>query len=416
MFNISANMTCHALSIWDEAHVRDIAESAAQEKINDAISTDVVEFGKMTPGAYRYFCDIENRLFAMQSQINNNVGASSDQINNVNNNVQNVDKKVDDVKNAVDKIDVKGDMEKFYADKETTNPKDAKGHVSNLCDSMIKATNNLWKSIGAVLIAASTGILSYKGFTINIQNFADSGTTEGKVFSIMKLFAYSLVLLFFSINLVETTVKYEMISMKSVIAMIARIAVSKFLIDNGGLICIKIIGIVNNQVFSLSLSSVTNNGVIPNMGLILAKESNLWVIGWIVDFFLSMLYAIPVLLTCFLVSITAAIVMVKLILWSIDLAILTAVSPVYVACWSSDVTKQYCRNFFLTFIQASAQLFYIGIVYSVFTSWLSGVSSSNGSPLAAVDYFTNCLPNLVIMIAMTIMMVKPPRMLNGILH
>lgn len=82
------------------------------------------------------------------------------------------------------------------------------------------------------------------------------------------------------------------------------------------------------------------------------------------------LLIIPLMLINIVIFISTACIVVKLILRSFELSMLVAVSPAFFACYSSEITKPYFKNFILTFIQVAAQIVFMGIVYYI------------GSPLA----------------------------------
>ena len=144
-----------------------------------------------------------------------------------------------------------------------------------------------------------------------------------------------------------------------------------------------------------------------------AGESDLWVIGKLVDIVMVIIYMIPVLLIVMLICVVASIILIKVLIWSIDLVVLIAMSPVYVACWSSDATKQYCRKFVVTFIQASAQLLYMAVVFFIFKGWLISTTPTSFSQLS--EFLSHYCQFSLILIVMAIMIIKPPKYLKNML-
>ena len=59
----------------------------------------------------------------------------------------------------------------------------------------------------------------------------------------MKTLAYSLVLIFFSVNLIESTVKYEIVTLRGAVSFGGRLLVGKIVIDLSTTICMKVVGI-----------------------------------------------------------------------------------------------------------------------------------------------------------------------------
>lgn len=199
--------------------------------------------------------------------------------------------------------------------------------------------------------------------------------------------------------------------------MTIRIVIAKKLIDNCPKICTSIIKIVRDTIGQMwetkevDLSDVMGKDILDK--ILNIGQSKLPFIGEIVDAILALVTAVPIILMSLSAFIVGAIILVKILLWSVDMVILVSVSPAFVACWSSDVTKQYFKNFIVTFIQASLQLLYMAIVFFVFKKFLA-------TTVPDVDnmaiYMVRFVPNLIVMIAMAIMMIKPPKFLTNMLR
>ena len=257
------------------------------------------------------------------------------------------------------------------------------------------------------------GLLEYFNFQIDINSYVNSN-----VYTVMKTLAYSLVLLFFSVNMIETTIKYESVSLKGFIVMTIRIVIAKKLIDNCPKICTSIIKIVRDTIGQMWETKEVDLSDVMGKDTILDKilnvgQSKLPFVGEIVDAILVLVAAVPIILMSLSAFIVGAIILVKILLWSVDMVILVSVSPAFVACWSSDVTKQYFKNFIVTFIQASLQLLYMAIVFFLFKTFLA-TTVPDGDNM--VIYMVRFVPNLIVMIAMAIMMIKPPKFLTNMLR
>lgn len=349
----------------------------------------------------------------------NGGGASAQDVTDLKNKVDGTNNKLDQNAEKVDNI--QKTLDDITKKSEKSNDSSARNSLYDMTDAMIAKTNDLWNTVGGIFLLNSSwadkmGVLKFFGWSIDIDSYANS-----PIHTALKLVAYSIVLLFFSITIVESTVKYEMISLKGFIIMTARLGISKLLIDKSGYICLKIIQIVRETIGSVfkaaggvngeALNSIMN----PNPTEDLMKSiapSKLPFIGELVDAIVAFIYIIPLVLTALAVMIVAAIIIIRMLLWSVDLAILVSVSPLYISCWSSDVTKQYCKNFIVTFIQASAQLLYMALVYFIFRKWLI---NSTGAETSMSVYLPKIVPNVIVMIAMAIMMIKPPKFLSNML-
>ncbi len=366
----------------------------------------------MTPGAYWYSRSLEARI----SSLEGNVGAGrKEDFDDVKNKVDSTSKETQDkIDNSTDKIIDAG------KDKSDTNTKQ-KEKTSILSGTLgiIDFSNKLWGVVEGIFFFSSVEdgqIIEVLGYSVDIEKL---GT--GDVYTAMKAIAYSLVLLFFSISIIENVAKYEMITLKGIVTMTIRIVVSKYLIDNSAKIFLKIIQIVREAIFTIIsktgqetlTGSALNKNELKEIILNAAGESDLWVIAKIVDIVMVIIYMIPVTLIAIIVCTVAAIILIKVLIWSIDLVVLIVMSPVYIACWSSDATKQYCRKFVVTFIQASVQLLYMAVVFCIFKTWL--ISTTPTSMTQFSDFLSHYCQFSFILIVMAIMIVKPPKYLKNML-
>lgn len=416
------SMRCYAaLNPVERSEVYGIARSEAERLYNERIYSIMGDgVGPMTPGAYNW---ANIRADEVRNQLNARIDAlgkvaSSQEITDLNDKVDGTNSKLDENTSKVDKV------QKTLDDINENSKKSSDGStvsgVQKAVGLWIGAVNKTWEAIGAIFLGASfgenIGILEFFGFEVNINMY--SGTT---VYTVMETLAYSLVLLFFSVNMVETAVKYESISLKGFVTMAIRIVISKELIDNSPKICNAIIGVVRDTIGEMwtakteSIKDLMDDKMISGLIADAVGNGNIPFIGEIVDAILAIIYAVPMTLLSLAAFVVGALILVRMLLWSVDMIILITVSPAFVACWSSDVTKQYCKNFIVTFIQASLQLLYMAIVFFIFKTFLSSTVPDSDEKDILI-YVLKFIPNLLVMIAMAIMMIKPPKFLTNMLR
>lgn len=425
---------CSALSPFDEQMVRHIAKEEAKNAVDniakeeaknvvDSVIYNIMgpEVGPMSVGAYNWankradesLNSAVGQLLPRIEALEKSSGASSQDISNLNNKVDDTNNKIDQNSEKVD--NVQKSIDDLNKKSDNSDGSTVTG-VRKVLIAFIELANKIWNSIGMIFYGASfgenIGLLEYFNFQIDINSYINSN-----VYTVMKTLAYSLVLLFFSVNMIETTIKYESVSLKGFIVMTIRIVIAKKLIDNCPKICTSIIKIVRDTIGQMwetkevDLSDVMGKDILDK--ILNIGQSKLPFIGEIVDAILALVTAVPIILMSLSAFIVGAIILVKILLWSVDMVILVSVSPAFVACWSSDVTKQYFKNFIVTFIQASLQLLYMAIVFFVFKKFLA-------TTVPDVDnmaiYMVRFVPNLIVMIAMAIMMIKPPKFLTNMLR
>lgn len=327
-----------------------------------------------------------------------------------------------EIKNS---IDVAGEIETFYEEKEKEGSTEIQETPIKLLNTKVKLANELWFIVGKALEsggdlgAASVnkskdGLTQYMSLGVSLTNI-QTDPIYSAIINTLKLAAYSIVLLFFSINLIETTVKYEIVSFRGFVSVFGRMVFSKIIIDSAALICTKILGVIK-WIAAGTLNSVnvaTNNALAVNIS---SSESKLWVIGKIVDFFHTIMNAIPMMIMSLIVIIVSLLILGKLMIRSIQLVMMTVVSPLFFACASADVTKQYFKNFITAFLQCGLQIVFMVIIYGVGIRVLNN-NEINGSGFMSYGVSTmNTYRSILVYIIMGILIVKPPKFLTNAIN
>ena len=143
--------------------------------------------------------------------------------------------------------------------------------------------------------------------------------------------------------------------------------------------------------------------------------SGIRVIGPIIDIIVTGILCLAISFVVFAVLISTGFVIIKLTLRSIELTLLVTVSPAFFACISSDITRPYFRNFILTFVQVSAQIIFMAVVLYIGTKHLQTQTIEIDNIFKLFEWCGTVLPNVVLIISMCIMMVKPPRVLTNLI-
>lgn len=248
-------------------------------------------------------------------------------------------------------------------------------------------------------------------YSINLSEI-DSNNGIGKLVNPIRIFAYSLVILFFAVSLVEQTIKYEIFTAKGALKVFGRLLVAKIIIDLSVRVCLLIISIIGSLTVQMLDTVNVSLNIFPDISL---KKSDVKVIGPILDAIVAVVVSIILMIIIGVVLVCVSIVMVKLVLRSIELALLMVISPAFFACLSTDVTKEYFKKFISVFIQVAAQTLFMAIALAVCSGHFNSepVEIKNLSGLAVG--LIRISPNVLIAIAMCVMMVKPPKVLTNLI-
>ena len=289
--------------------------------------------------------------------------------------------------------------------------------MANVADYFLEAAISMIKyadpASSIYIDEKANGLLSehLKTYSINLSDINDPEATLGKLVNPIRIFAYSLVLLFFAISIVEQTIKYEIFTVKGIMQIFGRILVAKIIIDLSVKICLLIISIIGSITVKMLNTVNVSLNIFPDISL---DKSDVKIIGPILDAIVAFVVSAILMIIIGVVMVCVSLVMIKLVLRSIELALLMVISPAFFACLSSDITKEYFKRFISIFIQVASQTLFMSISLAVCSGHFNSppVTIDNLSGLAVG--LIKISPNILIVIAMCVMMIKPPKVLTNL--
>lgn len=359
----------------------------------------------VTPKATVHAADIGTDIVDIWNELVNNTAKKTD--------VSGIGTKVDDVKKAIEGESKKG-VASYFDDQKTTfsegeqSPNDT---IDNMAELQATVNNNLWDGIMAGFKGGEIQLGDEK-INFDPKSFIETDGSLGKTaYGFFIVLGYSLVLLFFSISLIDQTIKYEIFTLRGFVNIFGRLLISKAVIDISGWVCTTIITITQNLCNSILTKTVTTN--LTDIPEIKVETSDLFIVGPIVDILIKAILCLPVTLIITIVFVSGLLIMIKLLLRSLELTMLTVVSPAFFACVSSNTTVPYFKNFITTFLQAALQIVFMAIVYLVAVDKLTIDDIDSIADVGG--WVLRVFPNAIIVLAMAIMMVKPPRVLTGLI-
>ena len=384
--------------------------------------------------------DIQDRIYDIWNYINNEMQSGAD-ANNQNNKTN---QKMDDLNKKVEEMDPEKAIKDYFdtiKDDETEDPASATEEdidkkyklptggtakkvlagpraMANVADYFLEAATSMIMyadpSSSVYIDKGTNGELSKQlgSYSINLSNIDNPSQPLGKLVNPIRIFAYSLVLLFFAVNLVEQTIKYEIFTAKGVLRIFGRLLLAKIIIDLSVKACLLIISIIGSITVKMLNTVNVSLNIFPDISL---KKSDVKVIGPILDAIVAAVVSIILMLIIGVVLVCVSIVMIKLVLRSIELALLMVISPAFFACLSTDVTKEYFKKFISIFIQVAAQTLFMAIALAVCSGHFNTPPVTIDSLSGLAAGLIRISPNILIVIAMCVMMVKPPKVLTNLI-
>lgn len=349
--------------------------------------------------------DCMQAIYDAEANIGGQISDVSDKIDGIEKGAS--QESVDELKESVDNIDVKQGVDDYFTEKAGESSDEAKGYGESFADSVIGILNQVWAKVPEIL----TGNQESEIWNVTLE---PSDQYNSDFYAIFVTIGYSLVLVFFAANLIETTIKYEIFTLKGGIQIFGRLIVSKVIIDLSGKICIYILNICNyiskdvldtaSTIVKFKMPTITGDTI-----------SKIPFVGGIIDFFQGYTLMFPVMIIVILMLFASLIIIIKLSLRSIELSLLMIVSPAFFACYSSEITKPYFKNFIVTFLQCALQIVFMAVVYALSSSFIIDFEKDYGQ-IEVWNWFFKTLPAAVIALAIAIMMVRPPKVLTSLVR
>lgn len=300
---------------------------------------------------------------------------------------------------------------------------------------------NTWTTVKALNLGnnvpfitdAANALITWWGEMLNgIQNlFTDFDTgfdMQGFVDAfagargVITIFASSLIVLFFAVNLLESTIQYQLFTIKGAANVFGRLLLAETWVNLSVQICMMVIQIFNELTSSL-VNTISSSGLLDGMSLTFqASKSGTWLVGDIVDFFYNL---IPLIvfsaILLFMLGVWGT-SYIKLTIRSIELGMMTILSPAFFACLTGETTKQYFRKFLMTFIGIVAEILFMALVFGAYCYWLGKNMTEVGLIIKVDDLYSfndNAkfyIQYVIITVACGVMMVKPPVVLKSLVN
>lgn len=273
--------------------------------------------------------------------------------------------------------------------------------------------NALFRNIERWFISFSDSNVKADTFEFDIEAFVD-------MFSpIFVIFASSLLVLLFGISIIKSAYEYQLFTLKGFVSVIARLFLAELWIQLSTKICIMVIKIFSELMESI-ISEINKSGIGDNTKIqFKASRSDVWLVGDIIDFFANLMPFLLAMILIGVLMILFAIIYVKLIVRTLEIAMMSVISPVFFACSVGEATMPYFKKFISSFLLVTAEIIFMGLVYLAFL-WYAAQNTGDGaiemSKLYDVTSFEagKFYTYVAVSVACGVMMIRPPQVLRDL--
>lgn len=286
---------------------------------------------------------------------------------------------------------------------EPVTNEDVANRPANTASALITGINSMWSTVGNVIrsFAADNNIIGFN--SAEMENYAETMSY------IFKSIGYCLIVLIFSLTIIEQNMKYEYYDKKQYLKAFVQIIIGKLWVDWAIKIVIFIFKIFNSIAYAISDPATME--LLPQYTPEKAWYSYIPIIGAIIDFFVALLETIPLLLTLIVVAIVIICIFVKLTIRCFEMTCLVTVAPAFMACFAGDVTKKYGQRYIETVISIGLELVFIAVIYTIGLQWLNKIAAENSGGFMEIGEYVN---RMVLIVAMGVVICKPPKVLTGL--
>lgn len=274
-------------------------------------------------------------------------------------------------------------------------------------DSLIKSIGSWFSSFSGVNIDTGT-------FSFNMESFVNQFS------QIFVIFASSLLVLLFGINIIKTAIEYQLFTLKGAVTLFGRLFLAEVWIQLSTKICIMIVKIFNELMGSI-IAALNVSGLLKTSSITFtAHRSGIYMVGEIVDFLQNLCPFLLIMLLIGAIIIVFVVVYIKLIIRSLELGMLSVVSPVFFACSVGEATMPYFRKFLSAFLSVSAEIIFMALVYMAFLWYCKETTLT---PILLEDLYKLSSPSaasfytyIAVTVACGIMMIRPPQVLKDLVR
>lgn len=285
------------------------------------------------------------------------------------------------------------------------------GRVEDIVDKPVSITgefakgiNSMWSAVGQTVQNFASDGTMFIGFnTTEMETFA-----EGLAF-IFKTLGYAIIVMIFGLNTIELNMKFEYYDKRQYFKTFFQIILGKFWVDLSIRIVLLIFRTLNTIAYTIADPSTME--LLPEYTVETSWYSNIPIIGALIDLIMAIFELLPFLLTLLVMAIVIFAIFIKLTIRCFEMTCLVTVAPPFMACFAGDVTKKYGQRYVETVVSISLELVFIAIVYTIGLQWLNKLAAE--SPNGIVD-FGSYASRLILIVAMGVVICKPPKVLTGL--
>lgn len=277
--------------------------------------------------------------------------------------------------------------------------------------------NFLWNNLGSVLKTIGTNSDSADNiFGLSISNNGILNVVNS-ILPVIQTFAYAVAVILFGINITQTSLQYEILTLRGGIKVFARILLVKVWIDLAVPIAMYALTIINNLAQQILNIFTTGSNTFPAYTPI-TTESGSWlsVFNRFMSILCGSITTLPTIAILIAISISVISVFIKLISRGFELTALISLSPLFFSTLVGENTKRYFNRFISSFLSTAGYILFMSITYAVASNWISQCTTTViGNWGDYFKYLMNILPQSIIIIACCRIMRKPPKVLTCLL-
>lgn len=277
--------------------------------------------------------------------------------------------------------------------------------------------NYLWNGLGktmATICVNSNSTANIFGLSLS---YSGINNIVNVILPIIKTFAYALVVVLFGINITQTSLQNEILTLRGGIKIFARVILAKVWIDLAVPICMYVLKLINSLAAQVLNAFTVNNWSLASYQSAATTQSSplLSALNTFINLATGFVNTLPTVCMIIAIIICVIAVFIKIISRVFELTALISLSPIFFATLVGDETRRYFKRFMSAFLSTAGYILFMAIVYAVASKWIQQCSSPSYNTIGEYfKYLFGMLPRTIIIIACCRLMSKPPKVLTGL--
>ncbi len=275
-------------------------------------------------------------------------------------------------------------------------------------EPIFNVLSSMWAFFGDAITSGTghsgiTGMFADSSWIFSYSKIIEFANQYRPIFLTL---AYLVFIISFFSSIMNSTARFDISDPKVIIKIFAQVIIGKVFLDASFQVCVLLL-IMLNDIAAGVVQTGTNLIINANFT---EQSSEVPIIGPLITILASFWAALPLGIFAIAFGVSVVKCIIKVMVRSLELTCLIAVSPVFFAFLAGENTKKYFEKFLFAFISVAASIIFIAILYAMGGNLIMDI---RGHTIDIVNFST--LGTLIGLWAICTFINKPPKIFSQLL-